>query len=434
MPIFKYIRGMIKLLLPALILGLISCRTGRSLSYQVKPDGEVKAETTTMPFLEQLLREDSLLSALIDKKDEYKIQVIYTRIDRNAANDPKFTDCFFNVNPAHYFYPASTVKMPAAIMALEKVAALKGQGIDRETTLITGTATPGQSPVYNDPLTPDGRPTLTSYIRKIFLVSDNDAFNRTYEFVGQGYLNEGLRAKGYPETEIVHRLQISLPEEENRRTNPIRFLDRQGKLLWEQPAAYQTAPYFQRRDSLGDGFMQGNALVPHPMDFSHKNRIGLQSLHNIMKTVIFPMAVKPEQRFQMSEEDRLWLVKTMGEFPTESRFPPYPGQDTAGNKILFYGDGKTGPVIPGLRIFNKTGGAYGFLLDIAYFADLTNNVEFMLSAVIYCNQDNILNDDKYDYETIGYPFMRSLGRKIYDHERSRQREHTPDLSAFRFKW
>jgi hypothetical protein len=55
-------------------------------------------------------------------------------------------------------------------------------------------------------------------------------------------------------------------------------------------------------------------------------------------------------------------------------------------------------------------------------------------AVIYCNQDNILNDDKYDYDTIGYPFMRSLGRKIYDYERSRQREHTPDLSAFRFKW
>ena len=58
----------------------------------------------------------------------------------------------------------------------------------------------------------------------------------------------------------------------------------------------------------------------------------------------------------------------------------------------------------------------------------------MLSAVIYCNQDGILNDDKYDYDTIGYPFMRSLGRKIYDYERSRQREHKPDLSAFQFKW
>jgi hypothetical protein len=434
MPIFKYIRGMIKLLLPALILGLISCRTGRPQNYKVEPDGEVKAETTTMPFLEQLLREDSVLRPMLDKKDEYKIQVIYTRIDRGTANEPRFTDYFFNLNPANYFYPASTVKMPAAIMALEKVASLKGQGIGKETTMITGSATPGQTPVYNDPLTPDGRPTLASYIRKVFLVSDNDAFNRIYEFLGQGYLNDGLRAKGYPETEIIHRLQISLPEEENRRTNPIRFLDRQGKLLLDQPLAYNDAPYFQRRDSLGVGFMRGNSLVPHPMDFSHKNRIGLQSLHNILRAVIFPMSVKPEQRFQMSEEDRLWLVKTMGEFPTESRFPPYPGQDTAGNKILFYGDGKTGPVVPGLRIFNKTGGAYGFLLDVAYFADLTNNTEFMLSAVIYCNSDGILNDDKYAYNTIGYPFMRELGRKIYAYERSRKKDHAPDLSEFRFNW
>jgi hypothetical protein len=434
MPIFKYIRGMIKLLLPALILGLISCRTGRPLNYQVEPDGKVKAETTTMSFLEQVLREDSVLRPMIDKKDEYKIQVIYTRIDRSSANEPRFTDYFFNVNPGHYFYPASTVKMPAAIIALEKAASLKGQGIDKETTMITGSATPGQTSVYNDPLTPDGRPNLASYIRKVFLVSDNDAFNRIYEFLGQSYLNEGLRAKGYPETEIIHRLQISLPEEENRRTNPIRFLDRQGKLLLDQPLAYNEAPYFQRRDSLGNGFMRGNTLVPHSMDFSHKNRIGLQSLHNILRAVIFPMAVKPEQRFQFSEADRLWLVKTMGEFPTESRFPPYPGQDTAGNKILFYGDGKSGPVTPGLRIFNKTGGAYGFLLDVAYFADLTNNTEFMLSAVIYCNSDGVLNDDKYDYHTIGYPFMRELGRKIYAYERSRKREHAPDLSEFRFNW
>lgn len=425
---------MIKLLLPALIMVLVSCRPSRLPHYKVEPDGEVKAETNTMPFLEQLLREDSVLRPLLNRKDEYNIQVIYTRIDRTQANEPKFTDFYFNLNPAHYFYPASTVKMPAAFMALEKLATLKGQGIQKETTMITGASTPFQTPVYNDPLTPDGRPNLASYIRKVFLVSDNDAFNRIYEFLGQSYLNEGLRSKGYPETEIIHRLQISLPQEENRRTNPIRFYDQKGILLLEQPEAYNAAPYFQRRDSLGKGFMQGNTLATQPMDFSHKNRIGLQSLHDMLRTVIFPKSVKPEQRFHMSEEDRLWLVRTMGEFPTESRFPPYPRQDTAGNKILFYGDGKTDPIVPGLRIFNKTGGAYGFLLDVAYFADLANQVEFMVSAVIYCNQDGILNDDKYDYNTIGYPFMRALGRKIHAYELSRKREHRPDLSEFRFNW
>jgi hypothetical protein len=29
----------------------------------------------------------------------------------------------------------------------------------------------------------------------------------------------------------------------------------------------------------------------------------------------------------------------------------------------------------------------------------------MVTAVIYCNEDGIFNDDKYDYETVGFPFM-----------------------------
>ncbi len=75
-----------------------------------------------------------------------------------------------------------------------------------------------------------------------------------------------------------------------------------------------------------------------------------------------------------------------------------------------------------------------FLLDIAYVADFANNVEFMLSAVIYCNKDGIINDDHYDYEELGYPFMKRLGEVIYDYELKRNRKHPPDLSEFQIKY
>ncbi len=58
-----------------------------------------------------------------------------------------------------------------------------------------------------------------------------------------------------------------------------------------------------------------------------------------------------------------------------------------------------------IRIFNKVGDAYGFLTDIAYIVDFENNIQFALSATILANADGIFNDDKYDYETIGLPFM-----------------------------
>ncbi|HWN89244.1 MAG TPA: hypothetical protein VNM35_09280, partial [Chitinophagaceae bacterium] len=88
----------------------------------------------------------------------------------------------------------------------------------------------------------------------------------------------------------------------------------------------------------------------------------------------------------------------------------------------------------GIRIFNKVGDAYGFLIDAGYIADFNNNVEFMLSAVIHCNSDGIFNDDKYDYDDIGFPFMKHIGQVIYDYELKRMRKVDPDLSKFRFNY
>jgi hypothetical protein len=87
-----------------------------------------------------------------------------------------------------------------------------------------------------------------------------------------------------------------------------------------------------------------------------------------------------------------------------------------------------------MRSFSKEGDAYGFLIDAAYVVDFDNKIEFMLSAVIYCNADGVLNDDKYDYDEVGLPFMRNLGRLLFEYELSRPRTYTPDLSTFRFDY
>ena len=91
--------------------------------------------------------------------------------------------------------------------------------------------------------------------------------------------------------------------------------------------------------------------------------------------------------------------------PEESASPVYKAPAYWDNyvKFLFYGSEKD-KAKPGLKIFNKVGDAYGFLIDAAYFADFKNNIEFFLSATIYCNSDGVFNDDKYDYDTLGFHF------------------------------
>jgi len=137
----------------------------------------------------------------------------------------------------------------------------------------------------------------------------------------------------------------------------------------------------------------------------------------------------------MSSDDYSFVKHWMSAFPRESNFPYY---DTANYwdaycKFLYYGSEK-GATAPNIRIFNKVGDAYGFLIDIIYFVDFTNKVEFMLSATISCNSDGIYNDDHYDYETIGFPFMKNLGRTIYEYELTRKKKFLPDLSSFQLTY
>ena len=94
--------------------------------------------------------------------------------------------------------------------------------------------------------------------------------------------------------------------------------------------------------------------------------------------------------------------------------------------------GNTRENIPdGIRIFSKSGEAYGYLIDNAYIVDFNKKIEFLLTAVIQVNENQIYNDDNYEYEEIGIPFLANLGKVIYQFEINRKRKFEPDLSKFR---
>ena len=42
----------------------------------------------------------------------------------------------------------------------------------------------------------------------MFIVSDNESFNRIFEFLGQDYINGKLKALGFENTTIFHRLSV----------------------------------------------------------------------------------------------------------------------------------------------------------------------------------------------------------------------------------
>ena len=87
-----------------------------------------------------------------------------------------------------------------------------------------------------------------------------------------------------------------------------------------------------------------------------------------------------------------------------------------------------------IRLFNKVGLAYGYLIDNAYIVDFERGVEFMLTAVISANENGIYNDGQYEYDAVSFPFLANLGRVIYEREVQRKKEVFPDLSEFQLHW
>ncbi len=373
----------------------------------------------------------ALFNPILDNKDSLRVQIVYTQINRDKRNRPSFKEYTFNLNNNTYFYPASTVKMPIAFLALEKLNELKVEGLTRTTSMITDSGFVAQDHVYNQPNAGDGSPTIENYIKQIFLVSDNDAFNRLYEFLGPEYIQKKLKEKGYPDAIIRHRLQLSRTAEQNAITNPVQFYDTAGKLIYSQPIQKSKVVFPELDAFIGKGYMSKGKLINEPFSFATKNRVYLQDLHHILQSVLFPEKFSKKQRFNFTKDDYTFLYKWMSSFPKQSEYPNY---DTAHYwdaycKFLFYGSEK-GDKSPRIKIFNKVGDAYGFLIDVAYIIDLDKNIEFMLSAAISCNTDGIFNDDKYDYDGIGFPFMKNIGEAVYQYELTRKKKYIPNLS----KW
>ncbi len=398
-------------------------------------------EKTDNLLISILKKRPDLFGKILAEPSKYRVQILYTQIDRDKNNVPSFKSYAYRINKDEYFYPASTVKFPACLLALEKLNHLNIKGLTRQSWMLSDSAFEGQIKQMTDEsnLGNGGMPTIEHYIKKILLVSDNDAFNRLYEFMGQEAFNETLYKKGYKDLRIVHRLQIPMSREQNRRSNPIIFRNKtEGDEvlisdIYRQPMLVNPKVYEPSAPiGIGKGYMRGDKLVNEPFDFTNKNCFPLKNQQAILRGVLFPESVPKEQRFDLTNDDYKLIYKYMSQFPTETSNPPYK-KDTAMYdsycKFLMFGDSKK-PIPNSIRIFNKVGDAYGFLLDNAYIVDFEKKIEFMLTAVIYCNSDGIFNDDKYDYDAVGYPFMANLGKTIYDYELKRTRKVKPNLSKF----
>lgn len=383
-------------------------------------------------FLEKILRSHpGIFDSIINHPSKKEVQILYTRIDRDKNNIPHFRSYSYNLNPEWYFYPASTVKLPAAVFALEKINELNIRGLSKTSIMITDSAFAGQTKVNKDESSATGLPSIEHYIKRILLTSDNDAYNRLFEFIGREEINRKLKANGAIHSRILNRLAIGDAGESTMHTNPVSFYNGED-LIYRKPDQYDPKDYPLDLKNLirGKGYIDGkDKLVNEPYSFADKNVYTIWDQQLIMKKLMFPKAYPKTEQFNLKPDDYKLIYKYMSMYPNESEYPRYASKEywPTYAKFLFYGREKNIEPNPKIRIFNKYGDSYGYVIDNSYFVDFGNKVEFLLTAVVQSNEDGIYNDNKYEYERICYPFLKKLGQVIYEQELKRKKKHLPRL-------
>ena len=356
----------------------------------------------------------------VEYPDSFEVQVLYSHIDRRPDGSVHLDTYRWGADSTQYFYPASTVKMPVAALALQRLRELRVLGLGFDTPVQHGKGmAPASSPQTSallDTSSLTGLPTVANYVRKIFLVSDNDAYNRLFEWLGPGYINRALRAAGIEGSRIQHRVGVEgFDDTTQAYLNPVRF-SRDLETLYAIGERYD--PYADplpevKGQQRGVGFMRNDSLIDGPFDFGRKNYLSLRNLHDILVRIVLPEAVAGG--FRLEDADRELLRAAMSERPRESGRPRYAEPDNY-VKFWIYGDqGKEARIPDGVRILNKVGWAYGYLTDVAYITD--GDVEFILAGTIHTNANRVYNDGKYEYEEVGMPFFGALGRAVLAYER-----------------
>ena len=361
----------------------------------------LSCSSTTNPIELIIKKREPQLKPVYKNKENHNLQILYTKVVRDSLGMPSFIEYDYKIDSNQYFYPASTMKLPIVALTLQKINELRNTGINItvESKILLLSA---------DQITTET--TFKDLISKVFLVSDNSASNILINFLGYNYFNQQMREKGLNTIVLNHKFN---PDPYVKTDWKIYTLDRDLISIDETQEIIE----HNNLDNLLQGKFQilNGEEVATPFNFKTKNRASLRDLDGVMKRIIYPDLVQEQYRINLSDQDYNFLRYWMSRFTFEDIGIEYQKDSKyfdSYNKFFIYGD-STNAVDRKIRIYNKVGVAYGALTDISYIRDYQKNIEFFLSATIYVNQNQIVNDNIYEYDDLGIPFLAELARQVY---------------------
>jgi hypothetical protein len=377
----------------------------------VRADAPAREIVVGDAWIEELLRETDRFDLLLADPARYRLQILVTELDPRDTTRPLFTHGY-RVD-AELFFAASAIKTFASVAALRKLAFMHDQGVDLSTPLVL--CTPDEKECTQDvdrTNLPDRTITLGHELRKMHLVSNNRAFNRLYDFVGQREINEDLRELGFESVRLRHRMGEQwttgavTPRMELRGSRDVVVVPRRESGLDDPPTAMPGV-------EVGVAYHgRARRRIDRPRDFSRKNYASMLDLHRLQLAVVYPRHPGVPE-LGLEPEHRAFLLEAMSQDPEDSQNPRFDSPRLAGPRYKPMSAGIARVLaLDGIRYVNKPGRAYGFHIENACVEDTRRARAFCVTAGVYVNENGVINDDHYEYDSISRPFFKDLGEVL----------------------
>jgi hypothetical protein len=358
----------------------------------------------------QALRANARFAGVLAQPAQFRLQIALSWRAHGAWHSDVYRP------DAEWTAPASMVKLPLAGLVLREVAQRKFS-LATELRLVNPPACAAQL----DELTQFE--SIARSLERMLIVSDNGAYNRLLEFVGMHRVNALLNAHGFPNALLQARLGACSPKDNSSGASYV-LRDAAGKeTSYRASKAHPPrAPRHGLASDIGEAHYDfANQLIKRPRSFALSNHFSLRESHRLLCNLADPRAFPEPLLDALSQEHRSYLLRVLRTLPRQAN-PPYDEREFPDRfaKFLLWGDSDARLPSETL-IANKIGEAYGFLSDSAWISSQVGagsairQKNMVLSATLYVNADGVLNDDRYEYDTIGYPFLAELGRRVLAH-------------------
>ncbi len=361
-----------------------------------------------------LSNHDSLIDKVINNPSKYNFQLIYTRINRNSN---KINISTFSINEGNQYYnPASLIKFPLALVALEKMTSLKDSGISILDSLVLNTCSCDYG--TNKYVSNHKNPTLLQFLREMMIMSNNNAYNLFFDFIGRDVINTRMKLMGIENIQMKNRFTSGCSEEDNQISGGLRFKNTKSYNSFLIPCLKSTRHWSIDSSKyptiLESQIATKKTIINNRKNNSENNYVSLMQAHKLMINLMIPSANLFQNNFIIDSNYKNEFIKALGSYPRELENSEYDTAHLADYYYKFFIDPSIMQTKENkIRVYNKVGLASGFVSDVSYFFDSTNNIEYFISGALlskkaFSNENN--------YNDFGIHLLRKIGGLIYKNE------------------